>query len=147
MTCYFQSLLKKCRFLELFWFVFSRIRTEYGEIRSITPYSIRIRENTYQNNSEYGYFLRSESPIVCSFWRIVFPFLTVYNSAKVVSHSAGATPSAIIWLIRSVVISTLASPAAFTISDPTPDNHSLFILHGTDWFFWPCLCLLSEILR
>ena len=34
-----------------FWSVFSRIRTEYGEIRSIrsiSPYSVRMRENTDQ---------------------------------------------------------------------------------------------------
>ena len=31
-----------------FWSVFSRIRTEYGEIRSISSYSVRIRENTDQ---------------------------------------------------------------------------------------------------
>ena len=42
-----------------FWSVFSRIRTEYGEILRIFPYSIRMRENTDQNNSEYGHFLRS----------------------------------------------------------------------------------------
>ena len=32
----------------IFWFVFSRIRTEYGEIRSISSYSVRMRENTDQ---------------------------------------------------------------------------------------------------
>ena len=31
-----------------------RIRSDSG------PYSVRIRENTDQNNSEYGHFLRSE---------------------------------------------------------------------------------------
>ena len=31
-----------------FWSVFPRIRTEYGEIRSISPYSVRMRENTEQ---------------------------------------------------------------------------------------------------
>ena len=41
-------------------FGFSHIRTEYGEIQSISPYSVRMRENTDQNNSEYGLFLRSE---------------------------------------------------------------------------------------
>ena len=35
-------------------FAFSRIRTEYGEIRIIYPHSVRLRENTDQNNSEYG---------------------------------------------------------------------------------------------
>ena len=38
---------KKCPYSELFWFVFSRIRTECGEIL-----------RTDQNNSEYGYFSR-----------------------------------------------------------------------------------------
>ena len=42
-----------------FWFVFSRIRTECGKIRSISPYSVQIRENADQNNSEYGQFSRS----------------------------------------------------------------------------------------
>ena len=32
---------------------FSRIRTEFGKIRSISPYSARMRENADQNNSEY----------------------------------------------------------------------------------------------
>ena len=38
-----------------------RIRTEYKEIQSICPYSVRMRENVDQNNSEYRHFLRSES--------------------------------------------------------------------------------------
>ena len=36
-----------------------RIWIEYGEIRSISLYSVRMREKTDQNNSEYGDFLRS----------------------------------------------------------------------------------------
>ena len=42
-----------------FWLntVFSRIRTEYREIRCISPYSNQMRENTDQSNSEYGQFL------------------------------------------------------------------------------------------
>ena len=46
------SMREKCPYSELFWSVFSRIRTEYGEIRSISPYPIRMRENTNQKNSE-----------------------------------------------------------------------------------------------
>ena len=42
------SLRKKCPYSEFFWSALSRIRTEYGEIQSIT-----------QNNSEYGHFSRS----------------------------------------------------------------------------------------
>ena len=52
-------LREKCPYSELLWSVFSRIQTEYGEIRSISLYSVRMRENTDQNNSEYGRFLRS----------------------------------------------------------------------------------------
>ena len=42
----------------LFWSAFSRIRTEYGEILYVSPYSIRMWENADQNDSKYGYFLR-----------------------------------------------------------------------------------------
>ena len=48
-----------CPYSELFWSVFSRIWTEYGEIRSIFQYSVGMQENTDQNNSEYGHFSRS----------------------------------------------------------------------------------------
>ena len=44
---------------ELFWSLVFHIRTEYGELRSISPYSVRMRENTDKNNSEYGHFSRS----------------------------------------------------------------------------------------
>ena len=50
----------KCLYSELFWSVFSRIRTEYGEMLRISPYSVRMRKKTDQNNSEYRYFSRSE---------------------------------------------------------------------------------------
>ena len=53
-------LSKKCPYSKLFWSAFSRIRTEYGEIRSISLCSVRMRENADQNNSEYGYFSRSD---------------------------------------------------------------------------------------
>ena len=36
------------------------IRTEYGVILSISLYSVLMRENTDQKNSEYGHFLRIE---------------------------------------------------------------------------------------
>ena len=58
------SLRKKCPYSELFWSGFSRIRTEYGEIPRISPYSVRMRKNADQNNSEYGHFLRS-----AHFWK------------------------------------------------------------------------------
>ena len=54
-------LREKCSNSEFFWSVFSRIRIEYGEIRDIFPYSVQMRENTEQKNSEYGHFLPSGS--------------------------------------------------------------------------------------
>ena len=51
---------KKCLYWDLFWSAFSRIRTEYEEIWSISLYSVRMRENGGQNNSKYGHFSRSD---------------------------------------------------------------------------------------
>ena len=53
------ALCKDCPYSEFFWSVFSRIWTEYGEIRSISPYSVRVRENADQKSSKNGHFLRS----------------------------------------------------------------------------------------
>ena len=56
-----QSLRGKCPYPEFFWQVFSRIWNEYGKIWSISPYSLRMQENTDRKISEYGHFLRSKS--------------------------------------------------------------------------------------
>ena len=53
-----------CPYSELFWSVYSRIRTEYGQTRSICLYSVRIRENVNHNDSEYGHFTQ------CRFFRV-----------------------------------------------------------------------------
>ena len=53
------TLREKRPYSELFWCAFSRIRTEYEEIPSISPYSVRMQGNADQNNSEYGGFSRS----------------------------------------------------------------------------------------
>ena len=45
---WFIALHEKCPNTEFFWSVSSRIRTEYGEIFRISPYSARMRENTDQ---------------------------------------------------------------------------------------------------
>ena len=59
--------VKSVRIRTFFWSVFSRIQTEYEEIRSISPYSVRIRENTDQKNSEYGHAVLSSADLP-SFW-------------------------------------------------------------------------------
>ena len=55
---------KKCLYLEFFWSVFVRIWTEYGEIRSISQYSVQMRKNTDQENSEYRHFLRFDDYLI-----------------------------------------------------------------------------------
>ena len=50
---------EKCPYSEFFWYLFSRIQIEYGEILRISPYLVWMQENMYQKNSEYGHFLRS----------------------------------------------------------------------------------------
>ena len=59
--CYLESFKKlslheNSPYLELFWSAFSHICFEYGEIRSISPYLVWMRENMDQKNSEYGHF-------------------------------------------------------------------------------------------
>ena len=62
------TLRKKCAYSELFWSAFSRIRTKYGQILRISPFSVLMRENTERNNSEYGHVLRSDTyGLTCPF--------------------------------------------------------------------------------
>ena len=64
----FSHCVKSIPYSELFWSAFSRMRTEYREIRrSISLYSVRMWQNVDQNNSEYGHFLLSAS---VGFWYI-----------------------------------------------------------------------------
>ena len=68
---------EKCPNTEVFCSVFSRIPTKYGEIRSISPYSVRIRENAEQKNLRiwtiFWQFLVESSEVkdskFCRFWR------------------------------------------------------------------------------
>ena len=57
------SLREKYPYSELFWSAFCCIRIEHGEILRISPYSVQMRDNADQNNSEYGHFLCS---VFCS---------------------------------------------------------------------------------
>ena len=72
------SLGEKCPYSEFFWSVFSRIRTGHGEIRSISPYSVRIRETMDQKNSKYGHFTEWRSE-----FEIQQKLMVVYRLAKI----------------------------------------------------------------
>ena len=41
---------KKCPHSEFFWSLFSRMRTEYGDLLGKSPYSARMRENMDEKN-------------------------------------------------------------------------------------------------
>ena len=58
----------KCPYSEFLWSVFSRIRTEYGEILRISPYSVQMQENTDQKNSECGHFSLCQRFIMIEFY-------------------------------------------------------------------------------
>ena len=47
------------QYSELFWSLFSRIRTEYREIVHISPYSVKWQVKLGSENSKYGHFLIS----------------------------------------------------------------------------------------
>ena len=44
---------EKCPNAEIFLFVVSCIRTEYGDLRRKSPYSVQIQENTDQKKTPY----------------------------------------------------------------------------------------------
>ena len=73
------SLREKCPYSEFFWSAFSRIRTEYREISSISPYSVQMRENTDRKNPEYGHFSRSDR---CSITLCLICFINLITSQK-----------------------------------------------------------------
>ena len=51
-------------------------------IRRDTPYSVRIRGNTVQKNSEYGYFLRSVLARVTSYLHVALQYLQHHKNIK-----------------------------------------------------------------
>ena len=56
-SCY--SLRKKCLYSKLFWFAFSRIWTEYGEILCISPYSVgKMRTRLIPNTDTFYAVIR-----------------------------------------------------------------------------------------
>ena len=76
------TLREKYLYSKFFWSIFSCIRTEYGEIRNISPYSVRMRGNTDQKNSKYGLFSRSTRNSFYETTRIVKKFSIPYDSER-----------------------------------------------------------------
>ena len=85
-------MLQKCPYSKSFWSVFCRNRTEYVETGSISLYSVQMRENTDQKNSEYGHLCLSE-PFFCSSFQNVDQDTDVYDYLKPVNQNT----SVIFW--------------------------------------------------
>ena len=79
----FTSLRKMCLYSELFWSAFSRIWTEYGEIRSISPYSVRMPKNADQNNSKYGLQKCAQDPAKHLGWSFLAKRINEVNSLTI----------------------------------------------------------------
>ena len=61
--------VKSGQIRSFFWSVFSRIRTEYGEMQSISPYSVWMRENTDQKKHRIRTLsTQSLQLLVCMNW-------------------------------------------------------------------------------
>ena len=58
--------VKSVQIQSYFWSAFSRIRTEYGGIRSISPYSVWMRENTDQKKLRIWTFFKQKLNMVCA---------------------------------------------------------------------------------
>ena len=58
--------VKSVQIRSFFWSVFSRFRTEYGEMRSpsISPYSVRMRENADQKKLRIWTLFTQRLPVV-----------------------------------------------------------------------------------
>ena len=67
------TLRKKCPYSGFFWTLFSSIGSEYGSLPWKLLYSVPMRENTDQKNSEYGRFSFSDTP-----WTVMISVLSHY---------------------------------------------------------------------
>ena len=73
------SFTKKCPYSEFFWSVFFRILTDYGEIRSISSYSVQMQGNTYQKDFQYGHFSRTDRKTFICLGILLNPFLPNFS--------------------------------------------------------------------
>ena len=55
---------EKCPNTEIFWYVFSRIWTKYGDLFRKSPYSVQMQENTDQKKNPC---LHTFHAVICKF--------------------------------------------------------------------------------
>ena len=82
------GLREKCPNSELFWSAFSRIRTEYGEMRSFSPYSVRMwkmRTRITPNTDTFHAVKSYKYPYSELFWSAFSRIRTEYGEILSVS--------------------------------------------------------------
>ena len=72
--------MKNVQIRSFFWPVFSRIPTEYGEILRISPYSVRMWENTHQIKL---HFSRSSQEKFGLIWQVVFKLEYLFCQGRI----------------------------------------------------------------
>ena len=84
-SCFLRC-VKSVQIWSFFWSVFSSIWTEYGEIRSISPYSDQMLENTDQKNFRIWthftqcLYVHSENILTkCFYWSLEFVMAMTYR--------------------------------------------------------------------
>ena len=86
-SCKNNALRKMFPYLKIFWFAFSCMRTEYGDIKS--SHYARMPENTDQRNSENRHFSLNESlyDCFCCYFVVVLVKTKIYDRICVFSTS------------------------------------------------------------
>ena len=79
--------MKSVLIRSFFWFVFSRIRTEYGDLRPKSPYSDQIRENKDQKETPY---LDTFQAVNIEYKLFLILALILYEVIVRVVHGTGA---------------------------------------------------------
>ena len=76
--------MSKLSVFGVFWSTLSHIWSKYKEILRIAPYSVQMRENRDQKNSEYENFLRNEFFLYCLYYvsRLYWK-VTIYQSIRI----------------------------------------------------------------
>ena len=116
--------VRKVSVCGVFWSVFFCIRTEYGEMLRISPYSVQIRENADQKNSEYGHFSRSVPVNLFSIESLMSIKVIRYFSRLDITRSTSVTPVYVktsMGTVKAHVDSSImkgASPCVYVFDDP-----------------------------
>ena len=112
------SVYERCLYMEFFWSVFSWIWIQYWYIIHISPYSVRIRENTEQKNYENRHFSRK--------WYDMYISITSIRSTSgycgyiVASLFTSIPPSQLSWYI----LYCTDNDHVHCAQDETVTNHS-----------------------